>query len=1081
MTNSETGWLYKKHFGRYFSRWKLKWVLLRSHYLFIFEDDESSTSETFIDLHQVTTIKTNTKVSFRYKKLCFQICTLKKNYLFRATSKQYVNYWKNIFEKQIKLTIGDKKDQVALKGNLEQLVKGSFKKKFIYQKCKILKRVHVLVHYDIKKLDFEEKENGNESDNENENENKNKNKYKRDKEKEKVKEKENEKKTITMIHLDTVAECTKVKSNKKRRKNIFQIKAIDRNYFFRASSQNQCDEWIEAIQSMLKRHKPSLEINGTSIKYESNLPYSPRSGYKEMKTILRETTLSFSGRKISDVVRVTLSIPSKNWQIEGVELLGLLTVCDNMKKQKDRFPKGVQYDKLTATLAGDEKNFVRPCILKNGKYLNQYKLKDGNVIELLNKFYLNQLGLEMPFLIKVRIPRLNFSKGILLTQDLLVVDVKKILVKKKLLPLNEKANSFSLYICPSIRFPLGLKLSDLIFIMSYGLSIFDELEIRYITSQNNKTKNHSNNKNNNRMNISINVNNKIDEISIIKNILNNYKIIGNLTLKVHTTNQVFYSVISPPFLELYLNKNDSDPYLTLYLYNFQILDVPQTKEEKKLNQFSFFLEYPIKTYHFIARSKISKLYWIEKINWTSKIAEFKQILISNGEKENEMFGFEMNKLEGKLRLLKINSNKLYNFIKFWCTIKNNKICFYSSKKSQNRNESEKDKIIKFVIKLKNILSINAHCDIPLKIIKKIGFTKEEVRSAFKITVKNGKEFVFFAEDIKDKLNWTRGIDILRYQLPEKILSDISNINNYQNRLNYPNGKSDGDTENAFEPKQVIKSYNKKNKNKKSFQKELMWDCIKIGYTQEKIEKILHLNDSMLNSLIQEEPITVIINTIDLLKNNKKILYKVNKKLCVKRTNFDISSLKHNRSFILLSVDRDKLIIIQWNGNKANRLQKAKTKSIVNAMFNEMVENGDSGPIGIINKNKDKNNANNSDSNDSNSNIKSFSFNNRFDQKNSFRNDSLNIKLKRKLTPNLQYELERVKSFENFQIEKTDNNSSLTNENSHVGKNKSESNLKNNDNGNDNDREGNKRNNPNIKKHFLFEKNLNQKKKKKKIN
>ncbi|KAJ6240351.1 villin [Anaeramoeba flamelloides] len=1014
MSNLDSGWLYKQNPSRYIPVWKLRFFCFRSNYLFYFKNENDSTSQGFVDLRQVTSVSNNTEVTPRHKKLCFNLSTKKRTYVLRATSEKLCKQWIHTIENRIKLLIGDpEKEPTTIEGELFQLIKRGIKKKFVKERCVLYSQIPALVHYqegNTKKL------------------------HKK-----------------PFVHLEKIVSCTRVESKKSSRKNIFQLEGYDRNYFFKSTKKEIMDKWLDSINSLLqtdkgnnqsqnqilepesesekekekeKEKEPESEnekekekekesekekekednnemnnkgmgiknknqklqpknqpiniknrnnektknsnkaINGINSNYEGNglLSSSPRTGYKNMKSLLNNNSnFIFSENEEGELIEIKISIPSKNYESEKLIFNRNLTILENLKKISDQITVIKDLSKLTAIIPGDYENSIYPVLLKNEELLKKYHIKNGEVIELLDKFYLNQSGIEMPLLTKILLHPLNFVKGVNVTQDLTVLDLKNLLLKKKLIA-NEQINSRSIYISPSYRFPLGLKMDDSIYVLSYRFSKQDQLEIKETITE-------------------------MDEVSILKNIINNCKIYGQLTLQVHTTTKLFYSVISPPFLELYLNENASDPYLTLYLYNLEVIDLPQTSEDKKSGRFAFDLEYPIKTYHFTTDSKKSKLFWIEKLKWSIKIAEFKKAFVT-GEEEGETLGFQINRLEGNLMMIQLSS-KPYKFRKMYCQIIDSKIFCYTSKQQlKKKNESSAS----LEILLVKILTVKPNAELSSKVIKELGLTKNEIESAFKIIEKNGEEYIFLADGIEEKLKWTRGIDILRYQLPENLLLDLttnttttttasSSTGNITDDEEEDDDEDDDDDENdednnsdeddeieilnnddndkeTKKTKKNIKNQNnkkkkkiKKKKKKKSqevkphqifklinsnetidqYGKDLPWNVIKVGDSTEKIETILHMNDSMLGSLLQEEIINVVINTSDLLKNNKKILIRITPLLDVERVAFIKESLRHDCSFIALFNHVNNLVFVQWNGNRTTRIQKAKAKSIVDQM------------------------------------------------------------------------------------------------------------------------------------------------------
>ncbi|KAJ3431648.1 villin [Anaeramoeba flamelloides] len=1005
MTNLNSGWLYKQNPSRYVPVWKLRFFCFRSHYLFYFKNENDSTSQGFVDLCQVTSVSRNTEVTPKHKKLCFNLSTKKRTYVLRATSEKLCKQWIHTIENRIKLLIGDpEKEPTIIEGELFQLTKRGIKKKFVKEKCIIYSQIPALVHYregDTKKH------------------------HKR-----------------PFIHLEKILSCIWVESKKSSRKNIFQLQGYDRNYFFKSTKKEITEKWLDLINSLLltdknktikakftkdekemekeesldnenekkekekekelkkikekqkeienekqqeiEKDKDKEEENKNQKSQSKNKPIninnnnnekqymnksmnlmnknhknnkifvsSPRTGYKNMKSLLNNNSFIFSEKEDEELVEIKIGIPSKNYESEKMIIHINLTIKENLEKISDQIHIIKDLTKLAAIIPGDYENSIYPVLLKNEEVLKKYQIKNGETIELLDKFYLNQSGIEMPLLTKILLHPLNFVKGVLVTQDLTVLDLKKLLYKKKLIT-KEQINTHSIYISPSYRFPLGLKMADNIYVLSYRFSKQDQLEIKETITE-------------------------MDEVSILKNIINNCKIYGHLTLQVHTTTKLFYSVISPPFLELYLSEKSSDPYLTLYLYNLEVIDLPQTYEEKKSGKFAFDLEYPIKTYHFTTDSKKSKLFWIEKLKWSIKIAEFKKAFVT-GEEEGETLGFQIDRLEGNLMIIQLSS-KPYKFRKMYCQIIDSKFfCYSSNQQSKKKNESSAS----LEILLVKILTIKPNAELSSKVIKELGLTKNEIESAFKIIEKNGEEYIFLADCIEEKLKWTRGIDILRYQLPENLLSDLNTNTNTTTTTSTSTGNiSDDDDDNdnnvdvgeemsEFEndeeeieilnntdddfkkassksQKNMNKKKNAKKKNEQEIKphqifklinnnekidqygKDLPWNVIKVGDSTEKIETILNMNDSMLGSLSQEEIINVVINTRDLLKNNDKILIRITPLLDVERVSFIKESLRHDCSFIALFNHLNDLIFIQWNGNKTTRIQKAKTKSIIDQM------------------------------------------------------------------------------------------------------------------------------------------------------
>ncbi|KAJ6237761.1 villin [Anaeramoeba flamelloides] len=992
MTSLYSGWLYKQNPRRYIPVWKIRFFCFRSNYLFYFKNENDSTSQGFVDLRQVTSVSNNTEVTPRHKKLCFNLSTKKRTYVLRATSEKLCKQWIHTIENRIKLLIGDpEKEPTTIEGELFQLIKRGIKKKFVKEKCVLYSQIPALVHY----------QEGN--------------------------TKKQHKKPF--IHLERIVSCTRVESKKSSRKNIFQLEGYDRNYFFKSTKKEIMDKWLDSINSLLlidkdnnqsqgqilvpeseseleqekekekekekdinnemnskgmginnknQKLKPKNQpiniknnnnertknsnktINGINSNYEGNvfLSSSPRTGYKNMKSLLNNNSnfIFSENEEEGELIEIKISVPSKNYESEKLIFNRNLTILENLKKISDQITVIKDLSKLTAIIPGDYENSIYPVLLKNEELLKQYQIKNGEVIELLDKFYLNQSGIEMPLLTKILLHPLNFVKGINVTQDLTVLDFKRLLLKKKLIT-NEQISTHSIYISPSYRFPLGLKMDDSIYVLSYRFSKQDQLEIKETITE-------------------------MDEVSILKNIINNCKIYGHLTLQVHTTTKLFYSVISPPFLELYLNENASDPYLTLYLYNLEVIDLPQTYEDKQSGKFAFDLEYPIKTYHFMTDSKKSKLFWIEKLKWSIKIAEFKKAFVT-GEEEGETLGFQINRLEGNLMMIQLSS-KPYKFRKMYCQIIDSTFFCYSSKQQlKKKNETSAS----LEILLVKILTVKPNAKLSSKVIKELGLTKNEIESAFKIIEKNGEEYIFLADGIDEKLKWTRGIDILRYQLPENLLLDLTTntttttgsstgnitdnedendedvevggVENEEDEIEIFNNDNNGKETTKKEKKEQDKSNKKKRqikKNKKKKKKEsqevkphqifklinnnetidqygkdLPWNVIKVGDSTEKIETILHMNDSMLGSLLQEEIINVVITTGDLLKNNKKILIRITSLLDVERVAFIKESLRHDCSFIALFKNLDDLVFVQWNGNHTTRIQKAKAQSIIDQM------------------------------------------------------------------------------------------------------------------------------------------------------
>ncbi|KAJ3448588.1 sesquipedalian [Anaeramoeba flamelloides] len=414
---------------------------------------------------------------------------------------------------------------------------------------------------------------------------------------------------------------------------------------------------------------------------------------------------------------------------------------------------------------GDLNKRIYSLILIDDELLASYRFKHGDVLHLRKK--LDSLYLcDSNFLIKVHIPNnSDLQKGILINSRTRAKELKKILYKKNLC-LKEQLKTHSIYIKPSVRFPLGMKLDDRVILLSHQFSLNDSFEFKRTVIE-------------------------MDEISILKRLSSNINIRGDLILQAQSFSKLVYAILEPPFLELYLNQQEMEPYLSLYLNDLEISSITRNRLHKIEDKYGFLLKYPIMTYIFFVKNNEDRNFWVEKLRWVMKLQELLKFFELNNE-ENTIVRTQINRLEGQLIKFDLNTIPC-SFEKYWCRVFNRSLHFYYSKDNINiKGQSNKNKVnendntntttdytdtetdedIKinkpiYTIDLNEIVKVKNRTIISQKLIRQIGLTQTEFDCCFTIINENYEKFIFFAPDIKSKFQWTRGIDILRYQITEE--------------------------------------------------------------------------------------------------------------------------------------------------------------------------------------------------------------------------------------------------------------------------------------------------------------------------